>query len=346
MRHSVPQSGDIMAEGGFEQTLEATTLTVFVRQIRYEGRNVLSYEFVDPDDGDLPPFDAGAHIDVHLGDGLVRQYSLCNPPDERGRYVIAVLRDERGRGGSKAMHERLRAGERVRISRPRNHFMLDGRATRVLLLAGGIGVTPLKSMAHRLALDGADFALHYCARERSAAPFYDELEAMLDADQLHWHFDGGDPSKGLDLRRLLDEEASRGTHVYYCGPEGFMRACAEATAHWPRERVHCEHFSAPPVLESAVSDAAHDPSGSFEIQIASTGQRLTVAPNLSIADVLREAHLPIQASCEAGLCGTCKMRYLEGEVDHRDCILGAGEQQEFLTACVSRAKSELLVLDL
>ncbi|MFM0221888.1 PDR/VanB family oxidoreductase [Paraburkholderia dipogonis] len=335
-----------MAEGGIAQTLQSTTLSVLVRQIRYEGRNILSYELVDPDGAELPPFEAGAHIDVHLGDGLVRQYSLCNAPDERGRYVIAVLRDERGRGGSRAMHERLRVSERVRISRPRNHFMLDGRANRVLLLAGGIGVTPLKSMAHRLARNGAWFALHFCARERGAAPFGEELEAMLDAGQLHWHFDGGDPSKGLDVRRLLDEEAPKGTHVYYCGPAGFMQACAEATAQWPRERVHCEHFSAPVVREAAEPGERRDPGGSFEVEIASTGQRLTVPPNQSIADVLREAHLPIQTSCESGLCGTCKTRYLDGEVDHRDCILGADEQREFLTACVSRATSERLVLDL
>jgi ferredoxin len=145
---------------------------------------------------------------------------------------------------------------------------------------------------------------------------------------------------------LLEKEVSSDTHVYYCGPAGFMRACAEATAQWPRERVHCEHFSAPPVLGSAGSNTARDPSGSFEIEIASTGQRLTVPPHQSIADVLREAHLPIQTSCAAGLCGTCKTRYLEGQVDHRDCILGADEQREFLTACVSRATSERLVLDL
>lgn len=337
-----------MAEGSLEPAAStaASTLEVFVRQIRYEGRNIQSYELVAADGGDLPPFTAGAHIDVYPGDGSVRQYSLSNAPGEQRRYVIAVLRDERGRGGSKAIHERVRVQDVLRISRPRNHFELDGRARRTVLLAGGIGVTPLKAMAHELARRRADFALHYCARDPDAVAFAHELQAAFPADRLHLHFDGGDPSAGLDIAQLLRNEKRDGTHVYYCGPAGFMKACADASADWARECVHCEHFAAPvraPEVDPAEGDA--DGAG-FTVEIASTGQRLAVPPERSIAEVLRAAQIGIETSCEAGLCGTCKVRYLQGDVDHRDCILGEDEQREFLTVCVSRAKAGSLVLDL
>jgi vanillate O-demethylase ferredoxin subunit len=320
----------------------ASTLELFVRQIRYEGRNIQSYELVDPEGRELPPFTAGAHIDVHLANGVVRQYSLCNSPQERTRYVIAVLRDENGRGGSKAVHQQLRVQDRVRVSHPRNHFELVEDARRVVLLAGGIGITPLKSMAHRLQALGIDYDLHYCARDAASAAFTHELESLVKAGRLHLHFDGGDPSKGLDIARLLAEEAGEGAHVYYCGPSGFMNACADASGHWPRGTVHCEHFKAP--QRTDVSSAAAP--GAFTVEIASTGLRLTVPPDKTIADVLKAADVGIQTSCEAGLCATCKVRYLEGEVDHQDCILDESEQQAFLTVCVSRARSGVLVLDL
>ncbi|MDR8398339.1 PDR/VanB family oxidoreductase [Paraburkholderia sp. USG1] len=337
-----------MAAGNQAASTPVSTLELFVRQIRYEGRNIQSYELVDPDGGELPPFTAGAHIDVHLANGIVRQYSLCNSPAERQRYVIAVLRDERGRGGSKALHEQLQVQGRVRVSWPRNNFELAGEARRVILLAGGIGVTPLKAMAHQLQASGKDHELHYCARDTGAAAFGAELRELLGEGRLHLHFDHGDPSKGLDIARMLGE-AAEGTHVYYCGPAGFMNACAQATAHWPKGAVHCEHFKAPerPAVPGADASGANAAlSGGFLIEIASSGQRLTVPPDRSIADVLRTADIGIETSCEAGLCATCKVRYLAGEVDHHDCILGEEDQENFLTVCVSRAKNGLLVLDL
>lgn len=314
-----------------------------MRQIRYEGRNIQSYELVDPEDNELPPFTAGAHIDVHLANGTIRQYSLCNSPDDRRRYVIAVLRDENGRGGSKAVHEQLKVQDRVRVSCPRNNFELTEGARKVILIAGGIGVTPIKSMAHQLVASGhADFELHYCARDAQCAAFKEELQTLIESDRLHFHFDGGDPSKGLDIAGLFRDEAQDGTHVYYCGPAGFMRACADASEDWPKGTVHCEHFKAP---QREAAAAAHPPGG-FTVEIASTGQRLPVPIDKSIADVLKAARIPVQTSCEAGLCATCKVRYLSGEVEHQDCILDGDDQQNFLTICVSRAKSDLLVLDL
>lgn len=318
------------------------TLHMLVRQIRFEGKGINSYEFVDPDGGDLPEFEAGAHIDVHLGDGLIRQYSLCNDPAERHHYVIAVLKDEAGRGGSKALHQKLRVQDSVRVSRPRNNFALVNDAEKVILLAGGIGVTPLKSMAHELDKQGIAYELHYCARDASCAAFDKDFRTLRDNGRLHYHFDGGDPAAGLDIGRLLSKPA-HGTHVYYCGPGGFMKACAAASAHWPAGTVHCEHFKAP---ESPAISAEKGTVDSFDVKIASTGQTIAVQAGQTITDALRDAGVAIETSCCAGLCATCKVRYLEGEVDHNDFILGDDEKSEYLTPCVSRATSKLLVLDL
>ena len=219
-----------MIAGNQAAAASSSTLELFVRQVRYEGHNIQSYELVDPEGRELPPFTAGAHIDVHLANGIIRQYSLCNSPYDRRRYVIAVLRDEKGRGGSKAVHEQLKVQDRVRVSCPRNNFELAEGARKVILIAGGIGVTPLKSMAHQLVgWDDVDYELHYCARDAQSAAFTEELASLIEPDRLHFHFDSGDPSKGLDIAQLLRNKAQDGTHVYYCGPAGFMRACADAS---------------------------------------------------------------------------------------------------------------------
>jgi ferredoxin-NADP reductase len=325
-----------------DKPADARTLELMVRQIRFEGRGINSYEFVDPSGEVLPAFTAGAHIGVHLNDGFVRQYSLSNSPNERHRYVIAVLRDEAGRGGSKALHDGLRVQDKVRISYPRNNFELAADASKVILLAGGIGVTPLKAMAHRLEEVGIDYEMHYCAKDESCTAFAAELAPVHASGKLKFHFDNGDPSKGLDLKRLLSETAP-GVHVYYCGPGGFMKACAAATEHWTSGTVHFEHFKAP---ERAVSETVAAAAGEFIVKIASTGQQIPVSGEQSIADALEEAGVAIETSCRAGLCGTCKVRYLSGEVEHNDCILGDDEKQEYLTCCVSRASSRELVLDL
>src|SRR3984893_11208134 len=321
---------------------DSRTLELMVRQIRFEGRGINSYEFVDPSGELLPEFTAGAHIDVHLKDGFVRQYSLSNSPNERHRYVIGVLRDEAGRGGSKALHDRLRVQDKVRISHPRNNFELTADASKVILLAGGIGVTPLKAMAHRLEEMGIDYEMHYCAKDESCTVFAAELAPMHASGKLQFHFDNGDPSKGLDLKRLLSKTGP-GVHVYYCGPGGFMKACAAATVHWAPGTVHFEHFKAP---ERAASDNVAATVGEFIVKIASTGQQIPVSSDRSIADALEDAGVAIETSCRAGLCGTCKVRYVSGEVEHNACILGDDEKQEYLTTCVSRALSRELVLDL
>ncbi len=351
------ETEEAVAEEAVTQA-SSRTLQLLVRQIRFEGKGIHSYEFVDPEGHDLPAFDAGAHIDIHLGEGLIRQYSLCNAPDDHKRYVIAVLRDEKGRGGSKAVHERVHVQDLVRVSCPRNNFALVDDARKAILLAGGIGVTPLKAMAHALEARGVDYELHYCARDAGCAAFAEALGALHENGRVHYHFDGGNPAAGLDIVGLL-REPQQGTHVYYCGPGGFMKACAEATRHWPRGTVHFEHFQAPAravslataspadaTVPQSANGAAVEAIGGFDVKIQSTGRTIAVKPEQSIAEALEEAGVVIETSCRAGLCGTCKVRYLSGEVEHNDCILSDDEKGEFLTTCVSRASSKLLVLDL
>lgn len=333
MNASVPQ--DVMQEA----SSGARHLQLQVCGIRRQAEGIHAFELVHPDGEPLPTVDAGAHVDVHLPGGLIRSYSLAGDPGDRTRWLLGVLRETQGRGGSRAMHDSVRVGDLITVSAPRNAFALAKEATRTLLLAGGIGITPLKAMAHVLARQGRAFELHYCARTPRHAAFADELRRLVPAPDLHFHFDEGDPSQGLDIARLL-HDVQDGTHVYYCGPAGFMRACADACAHWPQGTVHCEHFKAPAPV------AAGDPGGAFTVEIASTGQRLPIPTGTSIATALKAAGIPLNTSCEAGLCATCKVRYLSGEVDHQDYILDDGEKQHYLTACVSRAKSELLVLDL
>lgn len=319
-------------------------LELMIKQVRYEGVGIHSYEMVHPEGHELPAFTAGAHIDVHIPGGFVRQYSLCSNPADTHHYRIAVLKDERGRGGSRRLHEDFSVQQRVQISQPRNQFSLGENAREVVLLAGGIGITPLMCMVHTLQAQGRDFELHYCAKDVSHVAFRETMEALEKAGRVHFHFDGGDPENGLDIATLL-ETPRNGAEIYYCGPAGFMKACANATTHWPKGSVHCEHFKAPEKTPTArgAEDAA---PGSFMIQIASTGALITVPTDETIASVLEKSGVRIETSCLSGLCGTCRIRYLAGEVEHNDFILDESERTEYLTACVSRAKSELLVLDL
>ncbi|NUT78109.1 oxidoreductase [Pseudomonas sp. C1C7] len=319
----------------------ATQLELVVKQIRMEANGINSYEFVAPDGSSLPPFTAGAHIDVYAGPGVIRQYSLCNAPSERHRYVIAVLKDPNGRGGSAAVHDTIKVGDRVRVSTPRNNFELHPRSSKVVLLAGGIGVTPMKSMAHQLEALNIEYEMYYCAKGPEYAAFQAELEGLAKSGRISFHFDGGDPANKLDIPSIL-KNPEGACELYYCGPGGFMQACKDASEHWPSGTVHCEHFKAPVRQDTAQSSVV----GGFIAEIASSGEQLEVAPGQSLADVLQNAGYPVETSCQSGLCGTCKVRYLAGEVDHQDFILDDSERPEFLTVCVSRAACGTLLLDL
>lgn len=316
-------------------------LTVRIAARKDEAVDVVSFELVSCDGQALPAFSAGSHIDVAVPGGWTRQYSLCNDPAESHRYQIAVLHDRAGRGGSAAMHERMQVGDMATISTPKNHFVLAPEPARHLLLAGGIGITPILCMAERLATLGADFELHYCTRSRDRTAFHDRIGTSSFVSRVQFHFDDGPATQRLDIARCLAYADSR-THLYVCGPKGFMDAVL-GTARgqgWPEDRLHYEFFGV---------DAVHrTDDGSFEVVIASSGRVVVVEPNQSVVQALAVAGIVIPTSCEQGVCGTCMTRIMSGVPDHRDHYLTPDEQatnQQFM-ACCSRAVTPRLVLDL
>lgn len=315
-------------------------LDVVVTARSHEALDIYSYVLTAADGGSLPAFTAGAHVDVHLPGGLIRQYSLCNAPGERNRYQIGVLKDAASRGGSQCMHERIDVGERLRISEPRNHFPLVPEARRSLLFAGGIGITPLLCMAEHLAANGGDFELHYCARSERHAAFLERLGGSVFKGRVVVHFDEMADTH-LDAARVLAAPNS-GTHLYVCGPGGFMQHILDTAAAqgWAPGQLHREYFAAAPVGPQA--------TGHFSVKLASSGQVFDIGPDETVVQVLERHGVDIPVSCEQGVCGTCLTRVLEGEVDHRDLFLTEEEQaaNDQFTPCCSRAKSPLLVLDL
>jgi ferredoxin-NADP reductase len=303
---------------------------------------IKAFEFVRASGGSLPAFSAGSHIDVHLPGGLIRQYSLCNSATERHRYVVAVLRDPSGRGGSIAMHDMLEIGDLVTISLPRNHFPLAAAARQHTFIAGGIGITPIMAMVDHVRRRGEPFHLYYCARTPERAAFVEQLQPLVDGGMASLHYDYGKPEYGLDLSKAL---ASRqeGTHLYYCGPAGLLDAIEKASTHWPRESRHCERFAA---SESTPVDDASAPDRPFDIELRRTRATFTVNPGETIVQVLRSHGVEIETSCCEGYCGTCMTRYISGEPNHRDSVLDEEDREEFIMICCSRSKSAALVLDI
>lgn len=314
------------------------TLTVRVNRVTDEADDIKSFEFVDTAGGDLPSFTAGAHLDVFPPDGPARQYSLCNDPTERHRYVVSVLREPESRGGSVAMHDGVKEGMTISISAPRNNFPLSDTARRHLLIAGGIGITPILAMVRHLQATGADYTLQYCTRAPEKTAFRTLLGEAPFGSHVKFIHDGGNPSQGLDIKTLLSN-VEPGTHLYCCGPTGLMEAVKTASAHWPSGAVHFEYFT-------AGQEALSAPGDSFEVEIASTGAVLTVPADKSILQVLSENGIEVDSMCEEGVCGTCATGLLGGEADHRDMIFSDEEHETTITVCCSRAKSARLKLDL
>ena len=315
-------------------------IEVVVTSRNNEALDIYSYELACAQGGELPGFSAGAHIDVHLPGGLIRQYSLCNHPKERHRYLIGVLKDVASRGGSQSLHEQINSGDRLFISEPRNLFPLMAEGRRSLLFAGGIGITPILCMAEHLAHNGADFELHYCARSSERAAFVERLNGASFADRVHLHFDEEVDSR-LDAVKVL-VNPQPGVHLYVCGPSGFMQHVLDSAKAqgWSDEQLHREYFAAAPVATSA--------DGAFQVKLASSGQVFDIPTDKTVAQVLENHGVEIALSCEQGICGTCLTRVLEGVPEHRDLFLTEEEQaaNDQFTPCCSRAKSKLLVLDL
>jgi vanillate O-demethylase ferredoxin subunit len=327
--------------------MSALTLSVRVARKALEAADICTFELVAVNGGPLPAFSAGSHVDVQLpGDSagagaLVRQYSLCNDPKETHRYLIGVLRDPASRGGSQAMHERVEEGQVLQISAPKNHFPLAHDAQRSLLLAGGIGVTPILCMAERLAITGAEFEMHYSTRSRERTAFHERIVSSAYAPHVQFHFDDGAAAQKLDLTALLSTPAS-GVHLYVCGPKGFMDAVLTTARDkgWPEGQLHYEFFAAE--VARSESDAR------FEIKLASSGRIITVPRDMTVTQALAGAGVEIMMSCEQGVCGTCLTHVLEGVPDHKDSYLTPEEQaanDQFLPCC-SRSKTPMLVLDL
>jgi len=302
-------------------------------------QDIVTFELAAPDGRALSPFSAGAHIDVHVG-GLVRQYSLCNRPGETHRYQIGVLRDANSRGGSVAMHA-LAVGDSLQISAPKNHFPLAADARHSILLAGGIGVTPLLAMAEQLAADGASFALHYATRSSERTAFRDRLAAAHLAPHARCYVDDAPQNGRLDLAAVLSQPNAE-THVYVCGPAGFIDATLQQARAlgWQDANLHREYFGA----ALPATDAGE--MGAFDIRLAHSGKTMPVRAGETVIDALRGCGIDWPTSCEQGVCGTCLTKVLQGEAQHHDNYLTDEERAEgcFLP-CVSRARG-LLVLDI
>jgi vanillate O-demethylase ferredoxin subunit len=317
-----------------------SSLEVEVRRRVDEADDICSFELVHPQGEPLPAFTAGAHIDVHVAPQLVRQYSLCNDPTERHRWRIAVLREPASRGGSAGIHERVQAGATLQVSAPRNHFELVA-ARRSILIAGGIGITPILAMAQALHATGQDFEMHYCARTASRMAFRREIEASGYAARVGFHLGDGPEAQQFDAAKAL-AGADPATHLYVCGPSGFMEHVLAAARDlgWEEDRLHREHFAGAVV--------ASDQDASFEVQLARSGKTCAVPVGRSVIQVLLEQGVDVPYSCEAGVCGTCLTRVLEGTPDHRDSYLTEAERaaNDQFTPCCSRSRSPRLVLDL
>ena len=311
-------------------------ITVRVQAMRFEAQGIVSVELVSPEGAELPAFAAGSHIDLHLPNGVVRSYSLSNSPLERRRYVIGVLHDRNSRGGSRYVHEQLRVGSTIQIGAPRNNFPLDETAAHTVLIAGGIGITPIYSMLNELRRMGKSVELLYCARSRNEAAFVDQLVAEGRA-QTHFNDEAGGPP---DLRGYLAGK-SPAAHFYCCGPTPMLNAFESICAELKLPNVHIERFApAEPVVAMQGSE--------YECQLARSQKMVMVPAGKSLLDALLEAGIDVDHSCREGVCGSCETAVIDGVPEHRDGVLTKAERESGKTmmVCVSGCKGNRLVLDL
>jgi ferredoxin-NADP reductase len=304
---------------------------LIVQNAALAGPGIRLLRLQDADGWTLPPFQPGAHIDLHLRNGQSRSYSLCNDPAEDDVYVIAVKREPKGRGGSCLIHDALAIGDSVEVSLPRSTFLLAPDASRHAFIAGGIGVTPFLSMAAVLRRHGADFHLHVLFRTDPPLPAL--LAPLCDSGHATLH----DTRAGRPPLDTLLGQPSNDSHVYACGPAGLMEAVQ--TAGWPAERCHVEHF-VPPILPP-------DPDArDYTLVLARSGRSVNVQAGESVLTALRRIGIAVDTSCEGGICGACRIRWTEGQPVHRDRILSPDERRSVLMACVAGSAGPRLVLDL
>ena len=316
---------------------DAPVISAIVTRAEPMADAVTKYEFSMPDGSDLPPASAGAHIDVLVAPEFFRQYSLSGDPANRSNYQIAVLREDEGRGGSKLMHRIFEVGRRVYISKPINHFPLVEDATKTLLMGGGIGITPMIAMAHRLHAVGGDFALHYSFRRRADAGFLGDLAQVPWADKVHLHI--SDENTRADLAAIT--RYVKGAHIYTCGPDAYMAAVMDAATanRFPEEARHLEYFNVP--------DQPDYQNHPFSL-LLKDGREIAVTAEQSASDALIAAGVHVDVKCADGLCGVCKCGVLAGDVEHRDFVLSKQQKTDQIILCQSRAAKagSLLKLDL
>jgi phthalate 4,5-dioxygenase reductase subunit len=317
---------------------DARELVLTVRAKKEIADGVFLFELRAGDGAELPPFTPGSHITVTTPSGQKRRFSLCNEASERERYLIAVKREDSGRGGSLSFTRDVNEGDAVTIEPPANEFeMVKSEPKSFIFIAGGIGITPIRAMVlHCLRHGKQNFRLYYFTRTPEAMAFREEFCAPEFAGKVILHHDNGDPDQAYDLWPVLEE--SRGAHLYCCGPRGLMDAVSDMTGHWPDSAVHFEDFV------GASAPQANDRP--FEVKLARGGKTYEVAANVSILDTLRQHGHTLASSCESGTCGTCRTRFTEGEPDHRDLVLSEREKKSEIMICVSRAKSPSLTLDI
>lgn len=320
------------------QTHADTQMPLRIARITDAAEGIRSFELVQPDGGELPPFTPGSHVKVQVPNGLLRKYSLCNDPAERHRYVITVKRDAGGQGGSLSLCDEAHEGYTLPTSLPDNAFPLVDDAKGFIFIAGGIGITPILSMIRSFGeLPPAPWKLYYLARSPESTAFLEELGASEYKGKVVVHHDHGDPTNSLDLWPVL-ERPRAGTHIYCCGPRGLMDAVRDMAGHWPSRNVHFESFNE--------GGGVRPDDKPFVVRLARTDRSFEVPVGKTILSVLREHGCKVPSSCESGTCGSCRTTLLSGEADHRDMVLMPEEMASQIMICVSRSKVGELVIDL
>jgi vanillate O-demethylase ferredoxin subunit len=310
-------------------------LNVVVAAREQLAADIVAIDLVRAVGGPLPPFGAGSHIEIQVDAQIVRPYSLCNDPRERNRYRIGVLKEPRSRGASRAICEDWKVGDRIRVSEPRNLFPVDESATRSILIGGGIGVTPLLSMMHRLREIGGAFELHYCVRSADRAAFLRDIQESSFRDRTSVHLSS---VRRFDFARDVGRFCE-GDHLYICGPQKFIHLQMDQAKplDWSVASIHVEYF-----------DADADIAGAgFTVELAD-GARIEIGEGMSIASVLLDAGYDVEVFCEKGVCGSCVTGVLAGTPDHRDHYLTDEEKarNDCMALCCSRSKSPLIKIDL
>lgn len=311
-------------------------LDVIVKQRTDVAKDIISLELVSADDTALPAYDAGAHVDVFVKSGLIRQYSLTGDPADESQYRLGILLDPKSRGGSTAIHAEFDTGQKLRIGHPRNNFPMQSNVSHTVLFAGGIGITPMLNMAYALEKADASWELHYCGRTIDRMAFTSELARF--GGKAHVHVDCGPQDQHLDINRVLKNAASD-KHLYVCGPNGFMDFVVTAAEnnHWNEDCIHLERFGAEVNTDGAP----------FTVVAQNSGKQFEVQPGETIAQKLVENGIDVQVSCQSGVCGTCLTSVIEGMPDHRDLVQTDLEKasNSRLTVCCSRSKTRTLVID-